>query len=174
MDIYIFGIPILPIPRTFCVMLIYCYFLKIKEPSETVGIGKIETHVQVTSGTLSLEDENVPMNRSEATSETLLLPLISKKEEAVNALYSEDDKQSSKEATVFEKVKGFIFGKASEKKRSKAVFDTGTDTKTPIQISSEPNIKFVGNLKTEEMKKQVATDTSTAGVVHEPIVRIII
>ena len=153
-------------------MLMLYYLLKIKEPSETVGVGEIIPHMHVTTGTLSLEEENLPMNRLEATSESLIMPLVSQNEDAVNALYSEDDKQSSKEATVFEKVKSFIFGKASEKKRSKAIFDTRTDTNTPVQISSEPNIKFVGNLTTDEMKKQVATDTSTAGVFHEPIVSI--
>ena len=153
-------------------MLIQYYLLKIKEPSETVGVGKITHHMQFTTGSLSVEEGIVPMNRSEASSETLLLPLTSNKEGAVNALYSEDDKESGKEATVFEKVKSFIFGKASKQKGSKAVFDTRTDTNTPVQISSEPNIKSVGNLRTDELIKQVATDTSTAGVFHEPIVRI--
>ena len=137
-----------------------------------MGIGKIESQMQVTTGTLSLEDENIAINRSEATADTLITPLTSKKEESVNALYVEDDKKQSKEATVFEKVKSFIFGKSSEQKRPKAVLETGTDTLTPVQISSEPNVKFVSNLRNDEMKEQVATDTSTAGVVHEPIVRI--
>ena len=137
---------------------------------ESVGISIQGDHLNFSTGSLTLDDVNVPMNKLETTSDAHIEPLSSIKDEKVDTSYSVDHNEISKEPTVFEKVKSFIFGKSAEQKKSKAKVETSKDTLTAVQISSEEDIKVVGGLNKEETKKEFVTDTSMAGIVNEPVV----
>ena len=73
---------------------------------------------------------------------------------------------------MFEKVKGFIFGKPNKQQQSKATIDTTTDTLTPLQISSEPKINVAKKLSEEKIKKDFAPDISTSETINEPFVSV--
>ena len=111
------------------------------------------------------ESETVP----EANIETLQVS----EDKALDASYIVDSEETNKEATVFEKVKGFLFGKSKKDKTSRATVETSKKVVTPVEISSEPEVKAVKNLSKDEIIEEVAADVSTGQDVQEIAVSMI-
>ena len=123
--------------------------------------------VKPSTVSLSIAEVKTPIDKSETTSETHLQSLRSSEEKTVDAAYSVENEVTNKEATVFEKVKGFLFGKSKKDKTSKATIKTSAEERSPIEISSEPDVISVGNLPKDDVVKDVATDISTRQDVHQ-------
>ena len=104
---------------------------------------------------------------SDTTPEANVETLHVSEDKALDASYTVDSEETNKEATVFEKVKGFLFGKPRKDKASKASIETSKKVVTPVEISSEPEVKAVKNLSKEEIVVEVAADVSTGQDVQE-------
>ena len=130
-------------------------------------MGEERDRVKPSTVSLSLTEVSTPIDKSETIPETHLQPISLPEEKAVDVAYSVDSEVTKKEATVFEKVKGFIFGKSKKDKPSKATIKTSAEEITPVEISSEPDVKLVGNLSKDDVVKDVAADISTGRDVNE-------
>ena len=60
-----------------------------------------------------------------------------------------------------------MFGKPRKDKASKASIETSKKVVTPVEISSEPEVKVVKNLSKNEIIAEVAADVSTGQDVQE-------
>ena len=112
-----------------------------------------------------------PIDKSETTTDAKIKSLKPSEEKPLDATYSVSNEEVEKEATVYEKVKGFLFGKSKNEKLSKAEIKTSGEIVTPVEISSEPDLKQVQQLSKDEVVKDVATDISTGRDVQEIAVR---
>ena len=140
--------------------------------NEGVNVCVKENEARQDTGSLLIEDVSIPINKVETIPETQLQALEQQKEGRLEANYSLDHDKSTKQATVFEKVKGFIFGKPNKQQQSKATIDTTTDTLTSLQISSEPKINVAKMLSEDKIKKDLAPDISTPETINEPLVSV--
>ena len=64
-----------------------------------------------------------------------------------------------------------MFRKSKNEKAAKAKIKTSGGIVTPVEISSEPELKLVQRLSKDEVVKDVATDISTGRDVQEIAVR---
>ena len=104
-------------------------------------------------------DVKTPIDKSETTSEAKIEILKPSQEKAQDASYSVESEGIEKEATVFEKVKGFLFGKSKKEKATTANIKPSEEIATPVEISSELELKQVSELSKEDIVKGIATDT---------------
>ena len=112
-----------------------------------------------------------PIDKSETTTDAKIKSLKPSEEKPLDASYSVSNEEVEKEATVYEKVKGFLFGKSKNETAVKAKIKTSGEIITPVEISSEPELKQVQRLSKDEAVKDVATDISTGRDVQEIAVR---
>ena len=128
--------------------------------------------MKLDKGSLSLENDVVfPMDQTETTTDTYSKPLSSEKADKVDTSYTVDTDKPREEATIFETVKSFISDETPERTISEVEIDARTNLLTSIQVSTESDVKSVGKLPKEEIKKDVATDVSPAQTINEPVVR---
>ena len=60
-----------------------------------------------------------------------------------------------------------MFGKPKKDKASKATIETSKKVVTPVEISSEPEVKVVKSISKDEIIVEVAADVSTGQDVQE-------